>query len=98
MLDPQHASPVRSNLQVLLGFLFGIVASLACLFFAIILAATLGIRHRGIYALFEAIGLIVLGIVAFRNVRQSSYAVGLLVAVSLSLLLDGVAAAYFASR
>jgi hypothetical protein len=98
MFDSQHPGRARSNIQVLLGFLFGVVASLASLFFAIILAATLGMSHRGTYALLEAIALTVLGMVALRNARQSSYAVGLLVAVSLSLLLDGLAAVYFATR
>lgn len=97
MFNGQH-SKASGNIQVLLGFLFGVLASLACLFFAIILAATLGMSHRGSYALFEAIGLAVLGIVAYRNVRQSSYAVGLLIAVSVSLLLDGLAAVYFVTR
>jgi hypothetical protein len=74
------------------------VASLVWLFVAIILAATLGMNHPGIYSLFEAIGLTVLGIIAFRKVGRSSYATGLLIAVSLSLLLDIIVAAYFTIR
>jgi|SRR5581483_3729473 len=87
------AQQSRSTIQVLLGFLLGIVASLLCLFLAIFLGSTLRTRHTWLFPLFNAIGLVLLGIVAAKNARQSGYAAGAVIALSLALLLDGVCAA-----
>ena len=85
-----HADPEkpRSNLQVFLGFLLGVVASLGCLFLTIFLAATLEGKSAWVFPAFNAVGLILLGVVALRQVKESSYAVGVVIALALALLLD----------
>lgn len=95
MFDPTAEKPPRSNLQVLLGFLLGVVASLGCLFLTIFLASTFGSGHEWMYPAFDAATLIAVGVLAFRQRRESSYAVGALIAVSLALLLDAACAVVF---
>ncbi len=85
--DPER--PPRFNLQVFLGFLLGIVASLGCLFLAIFLG-TLVKTGNWIYPTINAIALIGIGILAARRVRESSLALGALTALSLGLLVDVV--------
>jgi Na+/melibiose symporter-like transporter len=87
MFDSGPDNP-RSNLQVLLGFLLGVVASLGCLFLTIFLAATLGSRPVWILPAFNAAALIAAGVVALRHVKESSYALGTVIALALALLLD----------
>jgi len=94
MLDTQPEKPDRSTIQVFLGFLLGIVASLGCLFLAIVLAKTIFERNWS-YPLFDAIALILVGSIALKNVRESSYALGAVIALSLALLLDGACALVF---
>lgn len=45
--------------------------------------------------MFNAIGLIVAGIVAWRQMRESSFALGAVIAFSIALLLDGACAVIF---
>ena len=80
----------RFNMQVLLGFLLGIVASLGCLFFCIFLGMSLAFRQRWLFPALIALGLIAIGLVALRHVRESSYARGMIIALSLALLVDAV--------
>ena len=79
-------------MQVLLGFLLGIVLSMACLFLAIFLGSTTSPSHPWLMPLFNAIGLIAAGIVAWRQMRESSFALGAVIAFSIALLLDGACA------
>jgi len=91
MVEIEPEKPPRSNVQVLLGFLLGIVASLGGLFLAIFLG---GLFKAGnwIYPTIEAIALIGMGIFAARRVPGSSLALGVVIALSLALLLDGICA------
>jgi len=95
MFDTNPEKPKRSNLQVFLGFLLGVVASLGCLFLTIFFGATFNSRHGWIYPVFNAVALIAVGMLAFRQRKESNYAVGALIAVSLSLLLDAACAVAF---
>jgi hypothetical protein len=90
--DPENP---RSNLQVFLGFLLGIVASLGCLFLTIMLAGNMGSGSKWIYPAFNAVALICIGAVALRYIRQSSYAIGAVIALALALLLDAACAVAF---
>ena len=83
--DPDNP---RSNLQVALGFLLGVVASLGCLFLMIFLAATLGSRPGWVLPAFNAAALISVGVVALRRAKESSFALGTVIALALALLLD----------
>lgn len=87
--------PPRPNVQIFLGFLLGVVASLACLFLTIFLPAKFAAQHEWVYPAFNAIALIGVGIVAYRQRKESNYAVGALIALSLALLLDGACAIAF---
>ena len=78
----------RSTLQAFLGFLLGIVIDLLCFFLSIMLGFAVGLHHTWLYSAFNAVGLIVAGIVAIRHFRESSYAQGIVIALSLGLLLD----------
>lgn len=91
-VDPEKP---RFNLQVLQGFLLGVVASLACLFLTIFLAGNFGSRRQWIYPAFNAAALILVGAVALRHVRESSYALGVVIAIALALFLDAAFAAAF---
>jgi hypothetical protein len=88
MLETEPDKPPRSTLQVFLGFLLGVVASLGCLFLAIFLGSTLGSSRDWVFPVFNAIALIAVGIVALRQARESSFALGVVIALSLALLLD----------
>ena len=95
MFDTQPGKPERSNIQVFLGFLLGIVASLGCLFLAIFLGSTVSPGHGWTYPLFDAVAMILIGAIAVKNLRESSYALGAVIALSLALLLDGACALAF---
>ena len=88
--DPEQNR--RSGIQVLLGFLLGVVLSMACLFLAIFLGSTTSPSHPWLMPVFNAIGLIGAGIVAWRQIRESSFALGAVIAFSIALLLDGTCA------
>jgi len=87
MFDGDSNKP-RSNLQVVLGFLLGVVIGLGCLFLTIFLAGTLGSKAGWILPAFNAAALISVGVVAFRHVKESSYALGIVIALALALLAD----------
>ena len=89
MFDADPEKP-RSNLQVFLGFLLGIVASLGCVFLTIFLAGIPGYKPGWIFPAFNAVALILVGVVALRHVKESSYARGAVIALGLALLLDAV--------
>jgi hypothetical protein len=92
MFETEPEKPSRFKLQVFLGFLLGVVASLACFFSAIFLGFTLRANRTGLYPILVAVGLIAAWILALRNMRQSSYAFGAVIALSLALLLDAACA------
>lgn len=78
----------RIKVQVTLGFLLGIVASLFIVFFSIFLTSTLSPRHARMYPVFTGIAVIALGLAAFKNSRSSNFALGAVVALGLAVLLD----------
>ncbi len=86
-----HTLPHRNrcNVQVILGFLLGIAASLLCLFFSMFLVSTLAPQHARLYPVFTGLAVVALGLVALKNARSSSLASGVLMASALALLLDG---------
>lgn len=85
-----HPQKPRPKVQITLGFLLGIVASLFILFFSIFLTSTLSPRHARMYPVFTGIALIALGLFALKNSRSSNFALGAVVALGLALLLDAV--------
>lgn len=87
MHEPAAPKP-RSNVQIVLGFLLGVVASLLFLFLAMFLASTLGPRRSWTEFVFEAIALVLAGALALKNYRRSSFAVGLTIAFLLALVVD----------
>ena len=87
MFETQQNNP-RSTLQVFLGFLLGVVIDLAGLFLSVMLGSALALHQTWLFAVLNAIALLAAGIVALRYVRESSYAQGVVIALSLGLLLD----------
>jgi hypothetical protein len=87
MFETPQNNP-RSTLQVFLGFLLGIVIDLVCFFLSIMLGFAVALHQTWLYAAFNAVGLIGAGIVALRHFRKSSYAQGVVIALSVGLLLD----------
>jgi hypothetical protein len=85
--NPTESNP-RSTIQVLLGILLGILVSLGCLFFSVFLGSALGLRREWMFPVLNALALVASGIIALRQWRESSYAQGILIAVSVALLLD----------
>jgi type III secretory pathway component EscR len=90
MLETPPPNNPRSTTQVILGFLLGVVLSLACLFFSILLGNALGVRQTWMYPALTGVALVASGIVAARMYRESSYALGVLIAVSLGFLLNAI--------
>ena len=88
MPDLQPGKSARSTVQVVLGFLLGVVIALGSLFFAIFLGSALAMRQQWLYPVIIAIALVLAGIIALRHVRESSYALGVVIALALGLLLD----------
>lgn len=84
--------PPRSNLQVLLGFLLGIVLSLLTLVFSIFIGFTIRAAQGWLFLGLDTFLVVLMGIVALRRTRESSYAVGVVIALSLTLLLNGTCA------
>jgi len=82
---PQH-NP--RTLQVFLGFLLGVVIDLVCFFLSVMMGSALAFRGAWLYSALNAVGLIASGIIALRHFRESSYAQGVVIALSLGLLLD----------
>lgn len=97
MFETQPEKPSRSNMQVFLGFLLGIVASLGCLFLAIFLG-TLVEGRSWIFPVIDAVGLIFVGMLALKRARESSLAAGAVLSLSLALLLDAVCGARYFLR
>jgi hypothetical protein len=89
MSDLRPRRPVI-NVQLVLGFLLGIVGSLFWVFLAIFLSNTLGPRYARMYPLFIGVGLTTLALIAFRSARRSTYVMGVLIALGLALVADGV--------
>ena len=87
MFEIQPKDNPRSTGEVILGFLLGILASLGCLFFCIVLGMNLG-GPSWLFPVINGLALVAVGIVALRNVPESSYYMGVLIAVSLVFLLN----------
>ena len=97
MFETEPEKPSRSNLQVFLGFLLGIVASLGCLFLAIFLGAMMQGR-LWIFPVIDTIGLILVGTFALRRARESSLAAGAMISLALALILDAACGALYLRR
>jgi hypothetical protein len=91
---PPENNP-RSTIQVVLGFLLGVLLALGCLFFAIFLGTALALRQAWLFPVLTGVGLIGAGSVALRQMRESSYALGVVIALSLALLLDAACGVAF---
>jgi hypothetical protein len=87
MFETPQNNP-RSTLQAFLGFLLGIVIDLLCFFLSIMLGFAVGLHQTWLYSVFNAVALIGASLVALRHFRKSSYAQGVVIALSLGLLLD----------
>ncbi len=87
MFETPHNNP-RSTLQVFLGFLLGVLIDLACFFLSIMLGFAVTLHQAWMYAALNAVGLAGASIVALRHFRKSSYAQGVVIALSLGFLLD----------
>ena len=88
-MEPPENQP-HFTLHVALGFLLGIVIDLALLFLSITLGSALGLRRAWMFPLLKGIGLLGAGMVALRHVRESAYAQGVVIALSLAILLDAI--------
>ena len=91
--EPQKAP--RSRVPVLLGFLLGVVAGLATLIVSIFFTFTFQVHEKWLLPALNAAVLIGIGIVASRHARESSYALGMVIALSIALLLDAAYAVAF---
>jgi hypothetical protein len=85
----------RSTMEVILGFLLGVLLSLGCLFLTIFLGITISPAHRWVVPFLNGIGLLGAGIIACRRMRESSYALGMVIALSFAFLLNAAGAAYY---
>ncbi len=83
-----HQNNPRSTLQVVLGFLLGVVIDLVCFFASIMLGFALAVNQAWLFSALNGVGLLLAGMIALRYVRESSYALGVVIALSLGLLLD----------
>src|SRR5579859_2622019 len=90
MLETQSENNPRPTIQVVLGFLLGILIALGGLFFSIFLSMTLNVRQGWITLMFMGVALLGAGIIAIRRMKESSYALGVAIALALALLLDVV--------
>jgi hypothetical protein len=64
------------------------VIDLVCFFLSVMLGFAAALHQTWMYSAFNAIGLIAAGMIALRHFRESSYAQGVVIALSLGLLLD----------
>lgn len=88
MPETQAEKAPRSTKEVILGFLLGVVVSLVCLFAAIFLGEMIKSGHGWQFPVLNALGLMVAGIVALRHMKESSYALGVVIALALAFLLN----------
>jgi uncharacterized membrane protein len=95
MSETQPENNSRSTMQVVLGFLLGVLIALGCLFFSIFLGTALALQQQWLFPVFTGVGLIVAGIVAFRQMKESSYAFGIVIALSIAVLLDAACGVAF---
>jgi hypothetical protein len=84
-----------ATLQVLVGFLLGLLIGLGCLLLAILLGLALRVGHAWLFPAFNAVALVIAGIIAMRRVRKSSYAQGVVIALALALMLDAACGVAF---
>jgi len=75
-------------MEVLLGFLLGVLLSLGCLFLTIFLGMTISPAHQWVFPVLNGIGLLGAAIVAWRQMRESSYALGIVIALAVAFLLN----------
>jgi hypothetical protein len=96
MLETEPEKEKNHTLEVFLGFLLGILISIGCFLISIAAGILLTVRHAWLFPAFVAITLVGVGIVAVQHARESSYAVGIVITLSLALLLDAACAvAYY---
>ena len=88
MLEIPPEKTSRSTVEVVLGLLFGILISLGCLFLSIFLGLTISPSHSWLFPLLNGVGLVIAGIIALRQMQESSYALGIVIALSLAFLLN----------
>lgn len=96
MAETREGSP-RSNLQVALGFILGVLVCVSCVFFSTLLGAALGVRNPRMFSVLNAIALVASGLVALRNINKSRYLEGVLIAVSVAFILNATFLALFQS-
>jgi len=95
MFDNAAQKPTRSALQVFLGVLLGTAISVGCSLLAIFIGIGLKVGRDWMFPLLVAMALVGSGLIALKQVRESSLAVGVVIALSVALLLDGICAAAF---
>jgi hypothetical protein len=78
----------HSVLQVLLGFLLGLLIDFGCIVLSILSGLALRVNHAWLFPAFNAMALIVAAMISIRRVRESGLALGVVIAVALGLLLD----------
>jgi type III secretory pathway component EscS len=88
MFETEPKKTPRSTREVILGFLLGVLASLVGLIVCIFLGMTLGLSRDWLFPVINGLGLVVVGVFALRRVRESSLALGVLIAISLTFLLN----------
>jgi len=91
MLENRPEPHPRSAREIFLGFLLGILISVGCLLIAIFLGTSLA-RGAWLFPLINGLALVATGIIALTKIRDSSYALGIVIAIALVFLLNGACA------
>jgi hypothetical protein len=83
------SSPI-TGVSIAVGVLVGTLLSLACLVIALSLGSLAHMRLNWLFPLMNGILLLVAGLVAFRSYRHSGIARGVVTALALAFVLNGV--------
>jgi hypothetical protein len=92
MSENPPAKTDRSALQVFLGLLLGILISIGCNLLSILVGMFLKVQSNWLFCLLIAVSLVAAGAIVLRTMGKSSFAVGVLISLSVSLLLVGTCA------
>jgi len=92
MFETEPENHKNLTLQVILGSLLGILISIGCFLISVAVGLLLSVKQAWLFPTFIAIALIGVGFIAARYVRESSYAVGIVITLSVALLLDAACA------
>ena len=84
-----------ATLQVLVGFVLGLLIAFGSLLLSIWLGLAFRVNHAWLFPAFNAAGLVGSGIIALRRVRRSSYAQGVVIALALAVILDAACGVAF---